>query len=235
MNKWSSMGNLMRSLNNGTQWWDCIKGHLFPLMTHWVVTFSESWLFSLELCLCVLSPCLCSWLEQDMSCPTCRMSLNISEGGEGHVEREATIDNMVGGPGVDAALNLNHLNHFLHFGGETANYIRSAPLLVHYVLTSWNMSSCLYHIHQPVCSHTSSSGVLGEPVERLCCLINTVCPLYDGCFRTSASTNLVQLWSVWVPAVVHTGVLWGLIPLGYDVKEILKSVGLHGKQKPAGD
>lgn len=64
------------------------------------------------------------------------MSLNISEGGEGHVEREATVDNMVGGPGVDAALNLNHLNHFLHFGGETANYICSAPLLAHYVLTS---------------------------------------------------------------------------------------------------
>ncbi|XP_019135137.2 E3 ubiquitin-protein ligase AMFR isoform X2 [Larimichthys crocea] len=64
------------------------------------------------------SPCLCSWLEQDMSCPTCRMSLNIGEGGEGHVEREATVDNMVGGPGVDAALNLNHLNHFLHFGGS---------------------------------------------------------------------------------------------------------------------
>ncbi|TKS73804.1 E3 ubiquitin-protein ligase AMFR [Collichthys lucidus] len=72
------------------------------------------------------SPCLYSWLEQDMSCPTCRMSLNI---GEGHVEREATVDNMVGGPGVDAALNLNHLNHFLHFGGETANYICSAPQL----------------------------------------------------------------------------------------------------------
>ncbi|KAG8012426.1 E3 ubiquitin-protein ligase AMFR, partial [Nibea albiflora] len=61
------------------------------------------------------SPCLCSWLEQDMSCPTCRMSLNIEGGTRGHVEREAGADNMVGGPGVDAALNLNRLNHFFHF------------------------------------------------------------------------------------------------------------------------
>ncbi|KAM9351965.1 E3 ubiquitin-protein ligase AMFR [Symphorus nematophorus] len=67
------------------------------------------------------SSCLRSWLEQDTSCPTCRMSLNIGEGGEGHGEREtreAAAGNMAAGPGVDARPHLNQLNHFFHFDGS---------------------------------------------------------------------------------------------------------------------
>uniref|UniRef100_A0A4W6ELJ8 E3 ubiquitin-protein ligase AMFR n=1 Tax=Lates calcarifer TaxID=8187 RepID=A0A4W6ELJ8_LATCA len=57
------------------------------------------------------SSCLRSWLEQDTSCPTCRMSLNIGEGGEGgqgeREAREAVPDNMAAGAGVDARPHLN--------------------------------------------------------------------------------------------------------------------------------
>lgn len=80
--------------------------------------------------LCVLSSCLRSWLEQDTSCPTCRMSLNISEGGEGRVEtdvREPGADNMAVGLGADARLHLNQLNHFFHFDGETQIYVCVKP------------------------------------------------------------------------------------------------------------
>uniref|UniRef100_A0A4W6EC37 E3 ubiquitin-protein ligase AMFR n=1 Tax=Lates calcarifer TaxID=8187 RepID=A0A4W6EC37_LATCA len=68
------------------------------------------------------SSCLRSWLEQDTSCPTCRMSLNIGEGGEGgqgeREAREAVPDNMAAGAGVDARPHLNQLNHFFHFDGS---------------------------------------------------------------------------------------------------------------------
>ncbi|XP_056596056.1 autocrine motility factor receptor a [Triplophysa dalaica] len=64
--------------------------------------------------------CLRSWLEQDTSCPTCRMSLNINEGtrerGEG--QREPLDENMAAGPGVDARQHLNQHNHFFHFDGS---------------------------------------------------------------------------------------------------------------------
>ncbi|XP_035645898.1 autocrine motility factor receptor a isoform X2 [Oncorhynchus keta] len=67
--------------------------------------------------------CLRSWLEQDTSCPTCRMSLNISEGAGGEREerqREPMLeDNMgPGGPGPDARQHLNQHNHFFHFDGS---------------------------------------------------------------------------------------------------------------------
>ncbi|XP_022620343.1 E3 ubiquitin-protein ligase AMFR-like [Seriola dumerili] len=67
------------------------------------------------------SSCLRSWLEQDTSCPTCRMSLNIGDGGEGRVEREireAAPDNVAPGPAADARPHLNQLNHFFHFDGS---------------------------------------------------------------------------------------------------------------------
>ncbi|XP_023841736.1 E3 ubiquitin-protein ligase AMFR [Salvelinus sp. IW2-2015] len=67
--------------------------------------------------------CLRSWLEQDTSCPTCRMSLNISEGAGGEREerqREPMLeDNMgPGGPGPEARPHLNQHNHFFHFDGS---------------------------------------------------------------------------------------------------------------------
>uniref|UniRef100_A0A3B4YBW0 Autocrine motility factor receptor a n=1 Tax=Seriola lalandi dorsalis TaxID=1841481 RepID=A0A3B4YBW0_SERLL len=78
------------------------------------------------------SSCLRSWLEQDTSCPTCRMSLNIGDGGEGRVEREireAAPDNVAPGPAADARPHLNQLNHFFHFDGETGSGTSLKPLV----------------------------------------------------------------------------------------------------------
>uniref|UniRef100_A0A8C2BTJ2 E3 ubiquitin-protein ligase AMFR n=1 Tax=Cyprinus carpio TaxID=7962 RepID=A0A8C2BTJ2_CYPCA len=66
--------------------------------------------------------CLRSWLEQDTSCPTCRMSLNINEGGREREEgqREPLDDNIAAGPGTEARPHLNQHNHFFHFDGESS-------------------------------------------------------------------------------------------------------------------
>uniref|UniRef100_A0A8C1U4L5 E3 ubiquitin-protein ligase AMFR n=1 Tax=Cyprinus carpio TaxID=7962 RepID=A0A8C1U4L5_CYPCA len=64
--------------------------------------------------------CLRSWLEQDTSCPTCRMSLNINEGGREREEgqSEPLDDNIAAGPGTEARPHLNQHNHFFHFDGS---------------------------------------------------------------------------------------------------------------------
>ncbi|KAG7235914.1 hypothetical protein INR49_001894 [Caranx melampygus] len=69
------------------------------------------------------SSCLRSWLEQDTSCPTCRLSLNIGDISEGRAELEMRVvapDNTTPGPGpgADARPHLNQLNHFFHFDGS---------------------------------------------------------------------------------------------------------------------
>uniref|UniRef100_S4RML2 CUE domain-containing protein n=1 Tax=Petromyzon marinus TaxID=7757 RepID=S4RML2_PETMA len=84
------------------------------------------------------SACLRSWLEQDTSCPTCRMSLNINGGGGGggagvggvgeHGARgvggAATRDNMaplddaMAGEVGDDGPRINQRNHFFHFDGS---------------------------------------------------------------------------------------------------------------------
>ncbi|XP_062922755.1 autocrine motility factor receptor a [Mobula hypostoma] len=64
--------------------------------------------------------CLRSWLEQDTSCPTCRMSLNITEDdrvGEPH-QRDNLDENIGPVPVVDGRPHLNHHNHFFHFDGS---------------------------------------------------------------------------------------------------------------------
>ncbi|KAK7874530.1 hypothetical protein R5R35_013108 [Gryllus longicercus] len=63
--------------------------------------------------------CLQSWLEQDTSCPTCRMMLNI----QSPVAMEASrhIDhNLLAGEGPDNVQNANRRppNHFFHFDGS---------------------------------------------------------------------------------------------------------------------
>ncbi|KAJ3593720.1 hypothetical protein NHX12_006054 [Muraenolepis orangiensis] len=68
--------------------------------------------------------CLRSWLEQDTSCPTCRMSLNIyGDGPQAGAPQQppaaALGDNM--GPGVpppEARPHVNQHNHFFHFDGS---------------------------------------------------------------------------------------------------------------------
>ncbi|XP_067104991.1 E3 ubiquitin-protein ligase AMFR [Osmerus mordax] len=67
--------------------------------------------------------CLRSWLEQDTSCPTCRMSLNINgDGGQARAQQHPggpLEDNMgPGGPAADARPHINHHNHFFHFDGS---------------------------------------------------------------------------------------------------------------------
>ncbi|KAB5565614.1 hypothetical protein PHYPO_G00243630 [Pangasianodon hypophthalmus] len=66
------------------------------------------------------SSCLRSWLEQDTSCPTCRMSLNINEGVREREEgqRAPADENMAAGPGNDVRTHLNQHNHFFHFDGS---------------------------------------------------------------------------------------------------------------------
>uniref|UniRef100_A0A4W5K510 E3 ubiquitin-protein ligase AMFR n=1 Tax=Hucho hucho TaxID=62062 RepID=A0A4W5K510_9TELE len=68
--------------------------------------------------------CLRSWLEQDTSCPTCRMSLNISgDGGPARGQQQGAglpLENNLGpgGPATDARPHLNQHNHFFHFDGS---------------------------------------------------------------------------------------------------------------------
>ncbi|KAJ8407880.1 hypothetical protein AAFF_G00269240 [Aldrovandia affinis] len=64
--------------------------------------------------------CLRSWLEQDTSCPTCRMSLNISEGSRAQeAQPGVALDDAMGpGPGPDPRPHLNQHNHFFHFDGS---------------------------------------------------------------------------------------------------------------------
>ncbi|XP_028812174.1 E3 ubiquitin-protein ligase AMFR [Denticeps clupeoides] len=66
--------------------------------------------------------CLRSWLEQDTSCPTCRMSLNIT-GERGNSQDlqhgDTTQGNLApGGPVVDPRPHINQHNHFFHFDGS---------------------------------------------------------------------------------------------------------------------
>ncbi|XP_072403789.1 E3 ubiquitin-protein ligase AMFR isoform X1 [Chiloscyllium punctatum] len=63
--------------------------------------------------------CLRSWLEQDTSCPTCRMSLNINEDNHAGAPRQRdNLENIGPVPGVEGRPHLNHHNHFFHFDGS---------------------------------------------------------------------------------------------------------------------
>ncbi|NXY80883.1 AMFR ligase, partial [Alcedo cyanopectus] len=64
--------------------------------------------------------CLRSWLEQDTSCPTCRMSLNITDSHqvrEDH-QRENLDENLVPAAVAEGRPRLNQHNHFFHFDGS---------------------------------------------------------------------------------------------------------------------
>ncbi|XP_063294801.1 E3 ubiquitin-protein ligase AMFR isoform X2 [Pelobates fuscus] len=64
--------------------------------------------------------CLRSWLEQDTSCPTCRMSLNMADNnrGRGEQQRENIDQNIIPLTVADGRTRLNHHNHFFHFDGS---------------------------------------------------------------------------------------------------------------------
>uniref|UniRef100_H9GCJ0 E3 ubiquitin-protein ligase AMFR n=1 Tax=Anolis carolinensis TaxID=28377 RepID=H9GCJ0_ANOCA len=64
--------------------------------------------------------CLRSWLEQDTSCPTCRMSLNITDthqAREDH-QRENMDENLAPVAVAEGRTHLNQHNHFFHFDGS---------------------------------------------------------------------------------------------------------------------
>ncbi|XP_072837056.2 E3 ubiquitin-protein ligase AMFR [Pogona vitticeps] len=64
--------------------------------------------------------CLRSWLEQDTSCPTCRMSLNITDNHharEDH-QRENLEENLAPVAVAEGRPHLNQHNHFFHFDGS---------------------------------------------------------------------------------------------------------------------
>ncbi|OBS60026.1 hypothetical protein A6R68_08851 [Neotoma lepida] len=64
--------------------------------------------------------CLRSWLEQDTSCPTCRMSLNIADGSRAREDHpgENLDENLVPVAATEGRPRLNQHNHFFHFDGS---------------------------------------------------------------------------------------------------------------------
>lgn len=63
--------------------------------------------------------CLRSWLEQDTSCPTCRMSLNMADGSRPREQQRENIDqNMIPLTVTEGRPRLNQHNHFFHFDGS---------------------------------------------------------------------------------------------------------------------
>lgn len=71
----------------------------------------------------VLRSCLRSWLEQDMSCPTCRMSVNMS-GSQTRNEQEGASLSVSLGPAAVGNLNrapISYQSHLFHFDGTDNN------------------------------------------------------------------------------------------------------------------
>ncbi|KAH0501646.1 E3 ubiquitin-protein ligase AMFR [Microtus ochrogaster] len=64
--------------------------------------------------------CLRSWLEQDTSCPTCSMSLNIADGSRAREDHqgENLDENLVPVAAAEGRPRLNQHNHFFHFDGS---------------------------------------------------------------------------------------------------------------------
>ncbi|XP_055268702.1 E3 ubiquitin-protein ligase AMFR [Moschus berezovskii] len=64
--------------------------------------------------------CLRSWLEQDTSCPTCRMSLNIADNNRVREDHpgENLDENLVPVAAAEGRPRLNQHNHFFHFDGS---------------------------------------------------------------------------------------------------------------------
>ncbi|XP_060537534.1 E3 ubiquitin-protein ligase AMFR isoform X2 [Pantherophis guttatus] len=64
--------------------------------------------------------CLRSWLEQDTSCPTCRMSLNIADNQQAPEDhpRENLDENLPPVAAAEGRPHLNQHNHFFHFDGS---------------------------------------------------------------------------------------------------------------------
>lgn len=75
------------------------------------------------------SSCLRSWLEQDTSCPTCRMSLNIADNDRVREDHpgENLDENLVPVAAAEGRPRLNQHNHFFHFDGERVSTSETVP------------------------------------------------------------------------------------------------------------
>lgn len=73
------------------------------------------------------SSCLQSWLEQDTSCPTCRLGLSVQNAASIHPDIERIIDEQ------ENATRAN--NHFFHFNGK---------LLRKFRYISDNLNNCVF-------------------------------------------------------------------------------------------
>lgn len=60
------------------------------------------------------SSCLQSWLEQDTSCPTCRLGLSVQHAASMHPNIERIMD--------DQETNNRTNNHFFHFNGNFSSH-----------------------------------------------------------------------------------------------------------------
>lgn len=101
-----------------------------------------------QYCCFSVSSCLRSWLEQDTSCPTCRMSLNITDSHhvrEDH-QRENLDENLVPVAVAEGRPRLNQHNHFFHFDGELSRFD------IHYCCLSKRREFCLCFIWNLNCA-----------------------------------------------------------------------------------
>lgn len=104
-------------------WW-CVQ-NMLQLLDVLVTVVPWKNTASSPQCYCFpVSSCLRSWLEQDTSCPTCRMSLNITDSHhvrEDH-QRENLDENLVPVAAAEGRPRLNQHNHFFHFDGELSTF-----------------------------------------------------------------------------------------------------------------
>lgn len=68
----------------------------------------------------ICSSCLQSWLEQDTSCPTCRLGLSVQNAASIHPDIERIIDEQ------ENTTRAN--NHFFHFNGKYLLYLETLSI-----------------------------------------------------------------------------------------------------------
>lgn len=123
-NLFQSNQELIKGISEQSICWCCVKNmlQLFDVLV--TVAFWKNTGSSPQ-CYCFpVSSCLRSWLEQDTSCPTCRMSLNITDSHhvrEDH-QRENLDENLVPVAAAEGRPRLNQHNHFFHFDGELSTF-----------------------------------------------------------------------------------------------------------------
>lgn len=115
---------LIQGISEQSMCWCCVQ-NMLQLLDVLLIEISWKNTASSPQCCCFpVSSCLRSWLEQDTSCPTCRMSLNITDSHhvrEDH-QRENLDENLVPVAAAEGRPRLNQHNHFFHFDGELSTF-----------------------------------------------------------------------------------------------------------------